>query len=113
VLLPGPTRQLIEIALNAEYVGDLTVPIEHLKFLTGHEIGEAEIKLDGLAILGKDKEHFCDCVGARLLDVATAIAAVEGFQRWREARGLTGSDEDSSTHPSTEERLRYLREHCV
>ena len=104
---------LVDIAVEADYLGDPGVPADHLRFLVAHEIAHAQRRRDGATLVGKEAEHACDCIARELVGVEVAAAAIDGYRRWREARGLIGSDEGSASHPSADERISYVRRHCV
>jgi hypothetical protein len=109
--LISESRSLIEVSVDDGYLADPSVPLDHLRFLVGHELGEAKLKLEGAGLTLKPKEHAADCFGAELVGVNIAVVAIRAHAQWHLLRG-TPLKEDSETHPSTSERMRHLLESC-
>jgi hypothetical protein len=108
--LPEPRRQtLVAILIELDYFTDPDVPVDHLRFAIGHELGEVELR--GLRFdTAKEREHAADVIAADLVGPATACAAIAGCERWHKERRLPAGEVSSRTHPANVERIAHLRD---
>ncbi len=51
------SSELIDITVEVDYLADPDVPLDHHKFLVGHEIGETELKLGGSTFLSAKQRN--------------------------------------------------------